>query len=267
MTTLTLCAVYQSLLDSPGPIFVAFFMSFIMLLWFTFWAFTVSQQLHILQRVLLPPSVLSCSLETYSAVVVVAAVLCQFTATYVVAYASHVVVNVEDPNKPEWVSEPFTSTEKFAIAFLVFSLYWTSQVFRNISHVTTAGTVASWWLVVDIERPTLGAFKRAMTTSFGTICAGSLVVAIVDTAIWLLNQLQDVGAVVMRCLLTLFNGILKWLNKYAFVETAMYGYSFLDSARAVRTLMQQKFWELVSNISRATPYTGTLGTIEPCNSR
>lgn len=163
-----------------------------------------------------------------------------------------------------YATEPTTAGEKFAIVYCIFSLYWTSQVFRNISHVTTAGTVASWWLVADIERPTLGAFRRAMTSSFGTICAGSLVVAIVDTVIWLLRQVEGVGAAVVRCLLSLGNGILKWLNKYAFVEAAMYGYSFMDSARAVRSLMSLKFWELVSRATAvhlqsapgAAPFTG-----------
>ena len=122
-------------------------------------------------------------------------------------------------------SEPFTGVEKLAFAFLIVSLYWTTQVFRHVSHLTPAGTVASWWLVADIERPTLGAFKRAMTSSFGTICAGSLVVALVDTLVYLLSRLEGIGAAVMRCLLQLFNGILKWLNKYALVEAAMYGYS------------------------------------------
>ena len=153
----------------------------------------------------------------------------QFTSTYAVAYSVHMVPVQTNPGtpSPEYTmeSEPFTAAEKLAIAFLIFSLYWTSQVFRNVSHVTTAGTVASWWLVSDIERPTLGAFKRAMTSSFGTICAGSLVVAIVDTLIYLLSRMSDVGAAVMRCLLQLFNGILKWLNKYALVEVAMYGFS------------------------------------------
>ena len=176
-----------------------------------------------------------------------------------VAYAEKVVPNTNpapgDDRPYKLQSEPFTAGEKAAIAFMFFSLYWTSQVFRNISHVTTAGTVASWWLVADIERPTLGSFKRAMTTSFGTICAGSLVVAIVDTLVRWLSQASDTA--VLRCLLQMFSGILKWLNKYAFVETAMYGYSFLDSARAVRTLMSKKFWELVSPLTATTAQSST----------
>lgn len=31
------------------------------------------------------------------------------------------------------------------IFFLCISFYWGGEVTKNVSHVTTAGTVASWW--------------------------------------------------------------------------------------------------------------------------
>ena len=162
---------------------------------------------------------------------VMVVVVVQFTATFIMAnsvvYEGPPVQPGQPVNHGLYSGSGWSSGEKAAVVFLIFSLYWTSQVFRNISHVTTAGTVASWWLVANLERPTLGAFKRAMTTSFGTICAGSLIVAIIDTIIWLLRKVDSIGAAIIRCLLQFGNGILKWLNKYAFVEAAMYGYSFM----------------------------------------
>ena len=70
--------------------------------------------------------------------------------------------------------------------------------------------VASWWLVNDIEKPTLGAFKRACTTSLGTICAGSLVVAIIQTVVYLLRQTRGALAAVAACILNLINDLVKW---------------------------------------------------------
>ena len=54
------------------------------------------------------------------------------------------------------------------------------QVIRNVVHCTTAGTVASWWFIQSAPSPTLGALKRSLTTSFGSICLGSLIVAILQ---------------------------------------------------------------------------------------
>jgi hypothetical protein len=76
--------------------------------------------------------------------------------------------------------------------------------------VTTAGMVASWWLVNDIERPTLGAFKRACTTSLGSICAGSLIVAVIQTVLYLLRQARGVLAAFAACILNIINDVVKW---------------------------------------------------------
>ena len=60
---------------------------------------------------------------------------------------------------------------------LLLSLFWTSQVIKNVSHTTTAGVVAAWWFQTDRKHATKRAFVRAITTSFGSICLGSLIVA------------------------------------------------------------------------------------------
>lgn len=68
-----------------------------------------------------------------------------------------------------------------AYFFMLLSFYWGIQVIKNVSHVTVAGTVASWWFNVESKGSTGGALKRSLTTSFGSICFGSLIVAIIQT--------------------------------------------------------------------------------------
>ena len=66
----------------------------------------------------------------------------------------------------------------------LFTMYWVSEVIRNVTHVTVCGSHASWYFAGDNYRaanPTLGAFRRAATYSFGSICFGSLLVAILQT--------------------------------------------------------------------------------------
>ena len=62
--------------------------------------------------------------------------------------------------------------------FMLISFFWGLLVIKNIVHCTTAGTVGSWWFVANPQKPVMGAVKRAMTTSLGSICLGSLVVAV-----------------------------------------------------------------------------------------
>jgi hypothetical protein len=79
-----------------------------------------------------------------------------------------------------------SSPEGFAVFFLLLSFYWTSQVLKNIVHVTCAGTFASWYFLMGSPagmpaNPTVGALKRASTTSLGSICFGSFIVAVIKT--------------------------------------------------------------------------------------
>lgn len=68
-----------------------------------------------------------------------------------------------------------------AMVFLVFSFYWTSQVITYVAHVTLAGIFATIYFLNDgVKHPVWGSAKRALTTSFGSICFGALLIAIIN---------------------------------------------------------------------------------------
>lgn len=68
-----------------------------------------------------------------------------------------------------------------AMVFLVFSFYWTSQVITYVTHVILAGVFATVYFLNDgIQHPIWGSAKRALTTSFGSICFGALLIALVN---------------------------------------------------------------------------------------
>lgn len=67
-----------------------------------------------------------------------------------------------------------------AYFFLLISFYWGLQVFKNVAHTTVAGTVATFWYNSESAGATGSSLKRATTTSFGSICFGSLLVAILQ---------------------------------------------------------------------------------------
>ncbi|CAH0478434.1 unnamed protein product [Peronospora belbahrii] len=64
-----------------------------------------------------------------------------------------------------------------AYFFLLLSFYWGLQVFKNVAHTTVAGTVATFWYNAESSGATGASLKRSMTSSFGSICFGSLIVA------------------------------------------------------------------------------------------
>merc|ERR1712038_908980 len=67
-----------------------------------------------------------------------------------------------------------TETSSIPTFLLLVSLYWGTNVWRNVSHTTTCGVAATWYFNAgEISNPSRGAYKRTMTTSFGSVCFGS----------------------------------------------------------------------------------------------
>ena len=127
----------------------------------------------------------------------------------------------------------------------LLQLFWTSQVLSAITHVTTCGVVAMWYYAGENEmprNPTLGALRRATTYSLGSLCFGSLIVAILKTIRALAregmrNENHFVRGIVM-CLLNCIESLVEYFNEYAYVYVADYGTSYVPSAKAVWQLIK-----------------------------
>ena len=135
--------------------------------------------------------------------------------------------------------------------FLV-SYYWTHQVIQNTVHVTVAGVIGTWWFIPDEASsccsPALkDSFVRATTYSFGSICFGSLLVALVQALRTLQHMLRENDdfnflVCIIDCILACIESIIEYLNTWAYVYVGLYGYSYLDAGRNVITLFQNKGW-------------------------
>jgi hypothetical protein len=132
------------------------------------------------------------------------------------------------------------TTAKLLGVFLVLSLYWTSEVIRNVYTCTVAGVSSTWYFLGGIRNaipsnPTLKSFKRATTTSFGSICFGSLIVALIETARALVRSARSrqnaLLLCLIDCLLSCIEGIVRYFNSYAYVLVATYGRSYCESAK------------------------------------
>lgn len=127
------------------------------------------------------------------------------------------------------------------LIFLIFSFYWTQQVLSNISHVTTAGVVASWWFQPNAENPTKQAFRRATTTSLGSICFGSLIVAVLRTIRALLrSQRNNDGIPCLICIIQCIENLIEYFNLYAYTQVAIYGKDFRTAAKHTWQMIKER---------------------------
>lgn len=138
---------------------------------------------------------------------------------------------------------------------LLVSYYWTFKVLCNTVHVTTAGTVGTWWFVPG---EALGfwstalrdSFCRATTYSFGSICLGSLLVAVIQALETMARQARQnedgqLLACLLECILACIRDIVEYFNKWAYVYVGLYGFSYIEAGRNVIQLFQQKGWTVL----------------------
>lgn len=108
------------------------------------------------------------------------------------------------------------------VVFITFAGYWITEWIKNTIHSTIAGVYGSWFFCSGKpggmpSGATRGAFRRAMTYSFGSISLGSLVVALINMlrqAVSIAQQQEaqsgNMIASIAFCVLGCFISILEW---------------------------------------------------------
>jgi len=137
-----------------------------------------------------------------------------------------------------YASGVFISYTLYGLFFyMVFSYYWTSQVIKNTGHMTNCGLFATVYFLRDSDifpsNPVAKSFHRAITYSFGSICFGSLIVALIKTVRYTIRVLF--GNSYLRCLLDCILGcidsLVSYFNHYAYAQIAIYGKDFCNAGR------------------------------------
>lgn len=136
--------------------------------------------------------------------------------------------------------------------------FWGTFVLKGVISVTVAGTVAAWKNASSSPFITLGAWLRAVTLNLGSICFGSLMVAILETIRQMLQILASMAshsgncavACLLSCLSCLIGCLESWIeffNRFAYTYVGCYGYSFVTASRHVFKLFKSKGWSAIVN--------------------
>ncbi|KAK5163281.1 putative choline transporter, neither null mutation nor overexpression affects choline transport [Saxophila tyrrhenica] len=138
-------------------------------------------------------------------------------------------------------------------AFITFAGYWITEWLKNTIHTTISGVYGAWFFAPNnpAKGATRGAARRALTYSFGSISLGSLLVAIIQFLRQLCSIAQQSEAnsgniaascafCVVRCLLGILEWAVNFINRYAFSYIALYGKSYIQSAKATWRLIRDR---------------------------
>jgi hypothetical protein len=134
----------------------------------------------------------------------------------------------------------------YLILLFVLLFFWTQQIVSNVVHVTVAGMVGKWYYKnQDSTNIVWKSFSRAITKSFGSICFGSLIVAVIKTIQFIVRMARkDNNSCIMccaDCLISFLERIVEYFNEYAYAYIGIYGVSYIDSAKRTWELAQNHF--------------------------
>jgi len=163
-----------------------------------------------------------------------------------------------DPNSKE--PPKFNERIRNLMFFMVFGFLWASAFLSAVFQHAVAGAIASWYFSRDVMSPrpigipAVTSLFRAVTTSFGSLALGSLLIAVVESLNTLLQYTKRTNsknrvivwvASCLQCVLGCIEGIVRYVNKFAYIYVAMHGHSFCKGAKECFDLISRNFFTTV----------------------
>jgi len=199
----------------------------------------------------------------FTALVLQAALSVWFVFTSIAIYAKWT------PGSSTCASGTSCSSGKVAglIFYATFSYLWTSQVVGNVALATLAGgPYGAWYYFGPNEmgempsHPTLSAFGRASSLSLGSIAFGSLIVTLLEILKLVLNAVQNSAnadghpveaclACCAACFVGCIESAVEYFNRYAYIEIALYGKSYLGASKDTWRLFKDRGIDALVNDS------------------
>lgn len=177
-------------------------------------------------------------------------------------YECH-IDNGDDTLSKEDNCQVSTQGKIILLAFLL-SFYWTSQVIKNCFHTTVAGVVGTWWFTPEVDRPKgfcnttiYNSWLRSTIYSFGSICLGSLLVAVLQVLQVIVssarsgsrdgNGANSIVWCLLQCLVDVMERVMEYINQWAFVYVGLYGYDYCTAGKKVYQLFKDRGWSVIIN--------------------
>lgn len=153
-------------------------------------------------------------------------------------------------NKSGYVTYPLNTFFQIMRWYHLFAFFWLTQFVISCQHIVIAGAVATWFFTRDknhLGAPILISIKNVIRYHLGSVAFGSFIIAVIKLIRFIMKQVenylkrqQNPASFILKCCqccLACFESFLKFLNKNAYIEIAIYGYSFCTAAKeALRTL-------------------------------
>ena len=178
-----------------------------------------------------------------------------FTLYVVFVYGSILTHPLSSYRHPQFV---YTQNTQYTFIYMLFCWFWTSEFIIAMGQLSIALSLVAWYFTRDKGKIGNATVFWAMRTAFryhmGTAAFGSLIIAIIKTARAIVaymqkhakatkNKVMEYLLCVLQCCMWCLEKFMKFVNKNAYIQTALYGYSFCKSTRCA-------FFLILRNILR-----------------
>jgi hypothetical protein len=147
---------------------------------------------------------------------------------------------------------------QYGQALVVLSFFWSLEILTNMLAVTVSYIIAAWYYQDNEKKhsttwSTLKGLIIALTYSFGSICCGSLIVALLATARYFLRKAKQTKRkwlkALIYCFLSCMQIIVETFNRFAFVSVAAGGLNYYSSAKSTFTMLRKSGLAAITNDS------------------
>jgi len=157
----------------------------------------------------------------------------------------------------EWNQETHTyntnETTRRAIIFHFFGFLWIRAFILAVGNLVIAGATCDWFIIHDrsmLSAPVLSSLLRTLRFHTGTAAFGAFIIAVVQFIQWVFryymyqlqkfdkdNKIIKLFACIGECCLQCLERFLEFVNKNAYIQTAMQGTCFCSSAKTAFSLL------------------------------
>ncbi|KAK1743284.1 choline transporter-like family protein [Skeletonema marinoi] len=145
--------------------------------------------------------------------------------------------------------------------FMLFCFFWSGQFIIAIGEIIFAMSISKWYFARDKKKVGSGAVISSIWTSIwyhtGTAAFGSLIIAIFQMIRAVIAYLQKKAdemdsslakAILccLQCVVLCFEKIFKFINKNAYIQTAIFGSSFCKSAKEAYCLIMRNAARIIA---------------------
>mmetsp|Transcript_55302 Transcript_55302/g.148136 ORF Transcript_55302/g.148136 Transcript_55302/m.148136 type:complete len:494 (-) Transcript_55302:149-1630(-) len=189
--------------------------------------------------------------ETHQGMVAVSVLGCCLTFLWwLLCTCAFVAIYLLHANRIDNFHEDVPLAGMVVIFVVTLVASWGVGVMTGACQVACCGVFGRWYFGRDLlpgAMPVLSSTRVAFTTSFGSICFGSLVMALFRAAEAVARAAREqaaedgnvvvcIIAAIIQSILDCIGDIIEWFCTYAYVQCAIRGLGMVDAARATYAL-------------------------------